>query len=64
MNERTKGRAVARPGMSDEFEVNVGLRQGSALSPLLFIMVMELISKKAGRTARWMFSGRSCSTSG
>ena len=29
-----------------KFPVNISLRQGSALSPLLFIMVMELISRK------------------
>ena len=30
-------------GASDEFEVNIGLRQGS---PLLFIAVLDLISRK------------------
>ena len=31
---------------SEQFGVGVGLRQGSALSPLLFIVVMNLISGK------------------
>ena len=35
-----------RRGMSSEVQVNIGLRQGSALSPLLFIVVMGLISRK------------------
>ena len=26
--------------------MNIGLRQGSALRPLMFIMVMELVSRK------------------
>ena len=41
-----KGRVLVSPGMSEEFSVNIGLRQGSALSPLMFIMVMELVSRK------------------
>ena len=45
--EETKGRVVCVPGISDEFRVDVGLRQGSALSPLLFIAVAEVISRKA-----------------
>ena len=44
MYENTTGRVVVGSGMSKEFQVNIGLRQGSALSPLLFILVMELIS--------------------
>ena len=31
--------------LSEEFPFNISLSQGSALSPLLFIMVMELISR-------------------
>ena len=33
-------------GASEEFEVTIGLRQGSVLSPLLFIAVLDLISRK------------------
>ena len=46
MYERTKGRVAVGSGLSEEFPVNIGLRQGSALSPLRFIMVMEIISRK------------------
>ena len=42
--EETKGRVVCGPGISQEFRVEVGLKQGSALSPLLFIAVVEVIS--------------------
>ena len=50
MYENTTGRVVVGSGMSNEFQVNNGLRQGSALSPLLFIIVMELISRKISTT--------------
>ena len=46
MYERTKGRVVVGFGFFEEFPVNISLRQGSALSPLPFIMVMEIISRK------------------
>ena len=42
----TKSRELCGPGVSGESKVNVGLTQGSALSPLLFIAVVELISRK------------------
>ena len=45
--EETKGRVVCGPGISKEFRVDVNLRKGSALSPLLFIAVVEVISRKA-----------------
>jgi hypothetical protein len=33
-------------GLTDWFKVLVGLHQGSVLSPLLFIIVMDVISKE------------------
>ena len=37
---------VVGEGASEESEVKIGLRQGGVLSPLLFIAVMDLISRK------------------
>ena len=36
-------------GSTESFEVKVGLHQGSALSRLLFIIVMDVISQEVGR---------------
>ena len=36
--------AAAREGYSEEFEVKVGVHQGSVLIPLLFIIVLEALS--------------------
>ena len=44
--EKATGRVVLGEGASEEFEVNIALRQGSVLSPLLFIGVLDLISRK------------------
>ena len=46
MYEKTTARVVVGEGASDEFEVKIGLRQGSVLSPLLFISVLDLIRRK------------------
>jgi len=35
-------------GNCDGFEVKVGMHQGSALSPLLFVIVMEALSREFG----------------
>ena len=43
--EKTTAKVVVGEGASEEFEVKNGLRQGSLLSPLLFIAVLALISK-------------------
>ena len=45
-HERTKGGVLVGRGLADNFQVDIGLNQGTALSPLLFIMVMELLSRK------------------
>ena len=38
---------------SDEFEVKVGVHQGSVLSPLLFIMVLEALSLEFRLGCKW-----------
>ena len=50
MYENIKGRVVVGSSMSNEFQVNIGLRRGNALSPLVFILVMELISRNISTT--------------
>ena len=40
-------------GRTEEFEVGVGLHQGSALSPLLFIIVMDRVCKKVRGGLPW-----------
>ena len=44
--ENSTAKVVMGVGASEEFEVKIGLRQGSVLSPLLFIAVLDLISRK------------------
>ena len=46
MYEKTTARVVVAEGASEEFEVNIGLRQDRVLSPPLFIAVLNLISRK------------------
>ena len=46
MYKGRKGRVLVDRGMFEELSVNISLRQGSTLSPLGFIMVMELGSRK------------------
>ena len=41
-----KERVLFGPMMSEDFSVNIGIRQGNAVSPIMFIMVMELVSRK------------------
>ena len=47
ISKGTKGRVLVGPEMSEEFSMNIDLRSGSALRQLMFIMVMELVSRRA-----------------
>ena len=42
----TKTAVTTVHGNSNGFEVKVGMHQGSALSPLLFVIVMEALSRE------------------
>lgn len=46
MYENVTTAVKVKDGTSDEFEVKVGVHQGSVLSPLLFIMVIEALSQR------------------
>ena len=38
-----------RAGDTEYFQVRVGLHQGSALSPLLFILIMDVLQAEIGK---------------
>ena len=42
--ERARAVVRTKQGYSTEFEVKVGVHQGSVLSPLLFVAVMEVVT--------------------
>jgi len=44
VNSRTRVKAMA--GISEEFNILVGVHQGSVLRPLLFIIVMDELTKE------------------
>ena len=44
--EGTTSRVETVASKSDKFKIGVGVHQGSALSPLLFIAVMEEVTKE------------------
>ena len=53
MYRGTKTRVKTRCGRTEYFEVKVGLNQGSALSPLLFIIIMDVLVEEARTKPPW-----------
>ena len=47
-------RVKSKRGMSEHFEVGIGLHQGSALSPFLFIMLVDTISQDVRTELPWV----------
>ncbi|KAK3569830.1 hypothetical protein QTP86_005860 [Hemibagrus guttatus] len=53
MYERSRTVVRCAVGQSEEFNVEVGLHQGSALSPFLFAMVMDQLSEEVRQESPW-----------
>ena len=46
MYEKARAMVKTKHRNSEEFEVKVGVHQGSVLSPLLFVAVMEVLTQE------------------
>src|ERR1700761_1095214 len=53
MYERVTTKIKTRTGVSESFEVKVGVHQGSALSPYLFILVLDELLKGVVQEVPW-----------
>ena len=53
MYANARSRVRVGEGYSEEFEVKVGVHQGSVLSPLLFIIVLEALSREFRSRVPW-----------
>ena len=53
MYANAKSRVRVNGQLSEEFEVKVGVYQGSVLSPLLFILVLEALSREFRTGVPW-----------
>ena len=48
MYERSKTKVRILTGSTKEFQIDVGIHQGSALSPFLFIVILDLLTESIG----------------
>ena len=48
MYERTKTKVRTLTGSTKEFHIDVGLHQGSALIPFLFIVILDVLTESIG----------------
>ena len=53
MYDRAKTAVRSAAGLTEEFEVGVGLHQGSALSPFLFAIIMDKLTEDISEEAPW-----------
>ena len=53
MYERARTAVRTKDGNSGEFEVRVGVHQGSVPSPLLFVVVMEVLVRRVKEGLPW-----------
>ena len=53
MYSNARSRVCVGEGYSEEFEVKVGVHQGSVLSPLFFIIVLEALSREFRCEVPW-----------
>ena len=65
MYSGAKSKVRVNGSYSDEFEVKVGVHQGSALSQLLFIIVLEALSREFRTSCPWelLYADDLCVTS-
>ena len=52
MYKKARTMVKTNHGNSEEFEVKVGVHQGSVLSPLLFVVVMEALTQDVRKGCR------------